>query len=93
MVILCIELSQISSVMGYTGKLVAVVLLFTTVTFYVKIKSIFDPPEKPQVDDIWWGPGDPSKTDTSIRPFKINIPDSVSKIKIFIRLTLCIFFN
>lgn len=64
--------------MGYVGKLVAVVFILIGASFYVRIKSIFDPPEKPQVDDIWWGPGDPSKVDTSIRPFKINIPDSVS---------------
>lgn len=39
---------------------------------------MFKFPEKPRIDDIWWGQGDPSKTDTSIRPFKIDISNDVS---------------
>lgn len=64
--------------MGLAGNLTAFVALLTAITLYAKIKPLLDSPEKPQIDDIWWGPGEPSKTDTSIRPFKIDVPEDVS---------------
>lgn len=39
--------------------------------------GFWQPKDVPQLKEEWWGPGKPSKVDTSIRPFKISIPDSV----------------
>lgn len=33
--------------------------------------------ELPPQKAVWWGPGKPGKEDTSIRPMKIQIPDTV----------------
>lgn len=64
--------------MGLFGNLVGFVAILTAVTLFLKIKPILTPPAKPQIDDIWWGPGDPSNMDTSIKPFMINISGDVS---------------
>lgn len=64
--------------MGFTGNIVSFALLVIAIISYTKIKAIFDFPEKPHVGDVWWGPGTPSKTDTSIKPFKIKVSDDVS---------------
>lgn len=65
--------------MGLVGNLAALVVILTAITVFSKIKSALEYPEKPQIEDVWWGAGEPSKTDTSIRPFKINVQDEVSK--------------
>lgn len=65
--------------MALAGKFVALFVIFVAIVLYTKVKPLFDYPEIPQVDDIWWGPGDvSSKIDTSIKPFKINLTDDVS---------------
>lgn len=69
--------------MGFTGNLVSFLVILTSVILYMKIKPIFDFPEKPQldgIDDIWWGAGVPWKSDTSIKPFKIQVSDDVSNL-------------
>lgn len=33
----------------------------------------------PTLQETWWGPGLPTKEDTSIKPFKINISDEVGR--------------
>lgn len=64
--------------MGLAGKFIAVFTVLIAFTLYSKIKPMMNYPERPDIEDIWWGSGDPSKVDTSIKPFKINIPDDVS---------------
>lgn len=64
--------------MGIVTNLAALVVLLTAITVFSKIKSALEYPEKPKINDIWWGAGEPSKTDTSIRPFKINVQEEVS---------------
>lgn len=68
--------------MGLTVNVVGFVALFIAITVFSKIKPIFEVADLPTIEDIWWGPGDPKKTDTSIVPFKINVSDAVSTIKI-----------
>jgi hypothetical protein len=36
--------------------------------------------------ETWWGPGDPSKEDKSIVPFKINVSNEVRPLDKFIHL-------
>lgn len=64
--------------MGTVGNLGALVVILTAITVYSKIKPLINPPEIPQIDDIWWGPKDASQVDTNIKPFKISVPDDVS---------------
>lgn len=64
--------------MGLAFNLAAVVTLLTSLSLYSTIKPMFDPPNRPAINDVWWGPGEPSETDTRIRPFKINVSDHVS---------------
>ncbi|XP_066259194.1 juvenile hormone epoxide hydrolase 1-like [Euwallacea similis] len=50
-------------------------LLFLTVGYVLFNK--FTVQEIPQYPDTWWGKGDPSKEDTTIRPFKIDISNEI----------------
>lgn len=68
--------------MGLAGNLLALVSILIAVSLYFKIKLVFESPAKPIVDDIWWGPGDPSTTDTNIKPFQINVSDDVSNFSL-----------
>lgn len=45
-----------------------------------EIYLLYKIPPLPILEDTWWGPGDgnSSEEDTSIKPFKINIPEKVS---------------
>lgn len=72
--------------MGLVGNFAALFVILTAITLYSKIKPLVNYPEKPQVEDIWWGPGDASKVDTSIKPFKINIPDNVSFYSTYVKV-------
>lgn len=58
-------------------------LFFLTFTAFIvfagiKIHSLLQPPPVPTFEDTWWGPGKPTKEDTSIKPFKIKVPDEVN---------------
>lgn len=64
--------------MGFVRNLTILISILIAMTLYSTMKSMFKYPETPQVENIWWGAGEPSKTDTSIRPFKINVADNVS---------------
>jgi juvenile hormone epoxide hydrolase len=61
--------------MGHILKLVFVII---TVFIAYQISKLYETPPIPKLEDTWWGPRDPSKEDTSIQPFKIDISDSVS---------------
>ncbi|CAH1183115.1 unnamed protein product [Phaedon cochleariae] len=56
----------------------ALIVLGLGVVTFIKVKPLLEVPPVPQMEDTWWGPGQPGKSvDTSIRPFKINVPDEV----------------
>lgn len=57
--------------------LTVVILCIASVGYKVK-KVLFDVPSLPEVEETWWGPGDPGKEDTSVRSFKIDVPEEVA---------------
>lgn len=63
--------------MSNTSLVVALIAAALSVIIYFQLKPIFELPQIPEVEEIWWGRGDPKKTDTKIRPFKIDISDEV----------------
>ncbi|EFA00170.1 Juvenile hormone epoxide hydrolase 1-like Protein [Tribolium castaneum] len=40
-----------------------------------KINNLLTPPLPPKLQEPWWGSGDPSKQDKSIRPFTVNVSE------------------
>lgn len=66
--------------MGVTKVLLIASFAVLLVAVYLQWKSLFEVPPLPQLEDTWWGPRDPSKEDTEIRPFKINVSDEVSNV-------------
>lgn len=64
--------------MGACGKLLFLFVLGTAIFIGIKLSALFEVPPIPNLDVDWWGPGQkPSKVDTSIKPFKINVPEKV----------------
>nr|WCC58163.1 carboxylesterase [Pharsalia antennata] len=63
------------------GKILIVVLIsWLSASFFTHIKRLlFSVPQLPDIkDEIWWGPGEPySNEDTSIKPFTINVSETV----------------
>lgn len=56
----------------------AIIFAIIAVVVYKKIVATFyEIPPVPELHDTWWGPREPSKEDTEIRPFKISVPDEV----------------
>ncbi|CAG9824999.1 unnamed protein product [Phaedon cochleariae] len=56
----------------------ALIVLGLGLVIFMKVKPLLEVPPVPKIEDTWWGPGQPGKSvDTSIRPFKINVPDEV----------------
>lgn len=66
--------------MGFFKSVTAIIFALVAVTIYFRTKQLFEFTKKPSVEDIWWGPGEPSKANTNIRPFKVNISEEVSMI-------------
>ncbi|XP_018570554.1 juvenile hormone epoxide hydrolase 1-like [Anoplophora glabripennis] len=65
--------------MGLKRVLVTWSIAIVLVAVYMKGKVLFEVPPLPQLEETWWGPRDPSKGDTEIRPFKINVSDEALK--------------
>ncbi|CAH1104541.1 unnamed protein product [Psylliodes chrysocephalus] len=65
--------------MGTGSTLFAILIVGLGVFSYVKIKPIFDVPEKPDLGEPWWKVSKPTKVDTSIRPFKIQVSNEILK--------------
>jgi len=67
--------------MSFITKLVLIVTTAFIGFIAFKIHSLSQPPPLPKLDEnAYWGPGKPpAKEDTSIKPFKINVPDEVLK--------------
>lgn len=63
--------------MAVTGKIVLLVSVLFVVFVAIKINSVLEVPPRPKFKDTWWGPGTQTNEDTSIKPFKINIPSEV----------------
>nr|ARE68677.1 juvenile hormone epoxide hydrolase [Epicauta chinensis] len=61
------------------GFLVKLFFLISTVLIGYAIHQLLQVPPLPQLEDVWWGPRDATKEDTSIKPFKINVSDEVLK--------------
>lgn len=64
--------------MGFTKTITAVVISLLAISLYFEVKKLHEFPKKPKVENTWWGPGSPSKTDAPITEFKINISEDVS---------------
>ncbi|CAH0547782.1 unnamed protein product [Brassicogethes aeneus] len=59
--------------MGLMKSLVSASLV--VIFLAVLINNALKPPAVPKIEATWWGPGEPSKQDKSIRPFTINISE------------------
>lgn len=64
--------------MGLAHVILAVLTAILSVIVYLQVKSLYEVPPLPRLENTWWGPRDASKEDTEIRPFKLNISDGVS---------------
>ncbi|CAH1183113.1 unnamed protein product [Phaedon cochleariae] len=59
-------------------SITALLILGLGVLMFTKVRPLLEVPPIPKIEETWWGPGQPGKSvDTSIRPFKINVPDEV----------------
>lgn len=78
--------------MSIPVKIFLVALSAFFVGFAIYLNQILSHvPEKPILEETWWGP-DSEKTlenDTSIKPFKISIPNEVSTSSFFFFCNLC----
>ncbi|XP_047100426.1 juvenile hormone epoxide hydrolase 1-like [Schistocerca piceifrons] len=61
-------------------EMVLVLVLAAILAVFVW-KRLTAPEEEPfsqrKLEDAWWGPGEPREVDESVRPFSIDVPDSV----------------
>lgn len=65
--------------MSFQWKTLVILAVITVFAGY-KINNLLQPPPPPKLDEPWWGSGDPSKQDTSIRPFQVNVSEQVGLI-------------
>ncbi|KAI4471855.1 epoxide hydrolase 1-related [Holotrichia oblita] len=63
--------------MGSCSKIFLVIGGISVILIGLKINSLLEVPPMPVLEETWWGPGQAKKVDTSIRPFKIDIPEKV----------------
>jgi hypothetical protein len=68
--------------MGLLGKLLLVIVTVTAVGIGYLFYTFSQVPQLPELKTTWWGAGQPRKLDESIRSFKINISDDVSKVQL-----------
>lgn len=52
-------------------------IILTIALVGYKLTGLFEKPPLPKLNNQWWGPGDKSKENTAIRPYKIEFPDEV----------------
>ncbi|KRT85408.1 hydrolase [Oryctes borbonicus] len=61
--------------MGLLRKIFFAIITVSIVLLAIKINNLFlQESPLPVLENVWWGPGRETKVDTSIRPFKINVP-------------------
>ncbi|XP_069705265.1 juvenile hormone epoxide hydrolase 1-like [Periplaneta americana] len=63
--------------MGLLGKCLLISVALSAVGIAYLWSVLNEVPPQPQLDNKWWGVGQPRKMDESIRSFKINVPDEV----------------
>lgn len=63
--------------MGACGKLLTVLVVIFAVLAYFVIKPMLDVPKVPNLGEKWWKTGKPTKVDTSIKPFKVQVSDEI----------------
>ncbi|KAI4471849.1 epoxide hydrolase 1-related [Holotrichia oblita] len=63
--------------MGSCSKIFLVIGGISVILIGLKINSLLEVPPMPVLEATWWGPGQAKEVDTSIRPFKIDIPEKV----------------
>ncbi|KAF5295494.1 hypothetical protein FQR65_LT10482 [Abscondita terminalis] len=66
--------------MAFFRKVFYLIVAATVVYVGVRINSLLQIPPLPNLKNEYWGPGAPTKEDTAIRPFKINVPDQVLEV-------------
>ncbi|KAK4877710.1 hypothetical protein RN001_010216 [Aquatica leii] len=66
--------------MAFFRKVFYLIIAATIVFVGVKINYLLEPPPIPNLENEYWGPGSPTKDDTAIRPFKINVPEQVLEV-------------
>lgn len=65
--------------MGFCGKFTLIAVSSLAIFLGVKVnRTFFEVPSAPTLEETWWGPGQSTKEDTSIKPFKINVGEDVS---------------
>jgi hypothetical protein len=63
--------------MGLLGKLLLVSVTVVAIGIGYIFYTLNQVPQIPELENTWWGAGQPRKLDESIREFKINISDDV----------------
>ncbi|KAG8229867.1 hypothetical protein J437_LFUL008257 [Ladona fulva] len=63
--------------MGIKGALLFLILAGGASFLYTKMKSA---PPLPELEDIWWGEGDPKTESDIISPFKVGVPMEVLEV-------------
>ncbi|PNF15772.1 Juvenile hormone epoxide hydrolase 1 [Cryptotermes secundus] len=63
--------------MGLLGKLLLVSVTLTALVIGYIFYTLNQVPQLPELENTWWGAGQPRKLDESIRNFKINISDDI----------------
>lgn len=73
------ETSQMGSGLRvFSGTMLALTAGIVLLSIYVNQGGFWMPTEVPVLEEEWWGPGKaPAKSDESIRPFKVAVPDKV----------------
>jgi hypothetical protein len=69
--------------MGLLGKLLLVSVTLAAVVIGYIFYTLNQVPQLPELENTWWGAGQPRKLDVSIRNFKINISDDVCNLILY----------
>lgn len=67
--------------MGARNIIIAIIFAIIAIVIYFQLWSTGQPASLPDLGEQWWGPGKSGNEDTSIKPFTINFPEKVSKLK------------
>ncbi|KAJ8925185.1 hypothetical protein NQ315_001370 [Exocentrus adspersus] len=65
--------------MGVTGVIAITSIIVVSVAIFLQVRTLYEVPPLPEIEETWWGPREPSKEDTEIREFKINVSNEVLK--------------
>lgn len=79
--------------MGVLFKLGFIITIALAVLIGLKIKSLYEVPPLPPIEDTWWGPKDRSSVSSEIQTFKISFPEKVLHLHVLVlpRRLLCIY--